>query len=312
VPFLFHVDPSILLCQFATLSPPINTWGTTTESFADTDVSADGSYEGFTVAFEDDYLGDEYPIMPSETDQDRLTYLQDVFEGSNDIVTAWKSSSSFCQRIDNNGAENRLFHSIKANIAPILNISSQLVHQPLHAMTPAHFASIYLNRDWNLLMMDYVNDRIENLENKATPQDILEMQRVWILQCIYSTATKNLFNDGSLWYRPIRSINIIYDRYSFLFNALGSDVAHQAFGVLEQRTLGVTIGPADDHDREVLPQIWGSFNQYNAIIGKMETHIGKVGGHFLLERITDVTIDDDKLRHISKTFAGQCPSFYQD
>jgi hypothetical protein len=64
--------------------------------------------------------------MPSERDQDRLTYLQDVFEGSNDIVTARKCSSSFCQRIDSNGAENRLFHSIKANIAPILNISSQL------------------------------------------------------------------------------------------------------------------------------------------------------------------------------------------
>jgi hypothetical protein len=233
VPFLFHVDPTfILLCQFATRSPPINTSGTTTESFADIDVSADDSYEGFTVAFEDDDFGGEYPCMPSETDQDRLTYLQDVFEGSNDIVTAWKSSSR--QRIDNNGAENRLFHSIKANIAPILNISSQLAHQPLHAMTPAHFASIYYNRDWYLLIMDYVNDRIESLENKATPQHILEMQRVWILQCIYSTAAKNLFNDGSLWYRPIRSINITYDRYSFLFNALGSDVAHLAFGVLEQ------------------------------------------------------------------------------
>jgi hypothetical protein len=258
VPFLFHVDPpSILLCQFATRSPPTNMSGTTTESFAYIDVSADGSYEDFTVAFEDDDFGDEYPFMPSETDQDRLTCLQDVFEGSNDIVTAWKSSSSFCQRIENNGAENRLFHSIKANIAPILNISSQLAHQPLHAKTPAHFASIYLNRDWYLLMMDYVNDRIENLENKATPQDILEMQRVWILQCIYSTTAKNLFNDGSLWYRPIRSINITYDRYSFLFNALGSDVAHQAFGVLEQQTLGVNTGPADDNDREVLPQVWG-------------------------------------------------------
>jgi hypothetical protein len=81
--------------------------GTTTESFADIDVTADGSYEGCTVAFEDYDFGDECPFMPTETDQDRLTYLQDVFEGSNDIVTAWKSSSSFCQRIDNNGAENR-------------------------------------------------------------------------------------------------------------------------------------------------------------------------------------------------------------
>jgi hypothetical protein len=42
--------------------------GTTTESFADIDVSADGSYEGFTVAFEDDDFGDAYPFMPTETD----------------------------------------------------------------------------------------------------------------------------------------------------------------------------------------------------------------------------------------------------
>jgi hypothetical protein len=41
----------------------------------------------------------------------------------------------------------------------------------------------------------------------------------------------------------------------------------------------------------------------NDVIGKIETHIGNVGKHFLFETLSDITIDDDKLRHTSRSFS---------
>jgi hypothetical protein len=41
--------------------------------------------------------------------------------------------------------------------------------------------------------------------------------------------------------------------------------------------------------------MWRSLNQHNDVIGKIETHIGNIGIHFLLEKFCDGTIDNDKL-----------------
>jgi hypothetical protein len=59
-------------------------------------------------------------------------------------------------------------------------------------LQPADFAAISLNRDWYLLLLDYLNSRIEDPADKATPQEVLEIQSVWMLQCFYSTTATKL------------------------------------------------------------------------------------------------------------------------
>jgi hypothetical protein len=66
-------------------------------------------------------------------------------------------------------------------VNPIQILSSRLAQKRLDAMTPADFASIYLNRDWYLLLLDYVHCRIEDPKQHATTKELLKMQRDWTL-----------------------------------------------------------------------------------------------------------------------------------
>jgi hypothetical protein len=49
--------------------------------------------------------------MPPENDQDRLAFIEDVFEGSTDIVPPWKSLLHRQQEF--NGEESRSLDSMK-------------------------------------------------------------------------------------------------------------------------------------------------------------------------------------------------------
>jgi hypothetical protein len=60
------------------------------ESMADIDVAGEGSYEGLTFAFDDDWPMKGASSFPYETDQERLEYIEDVFDGSSNTVSRWK------------------------------------------------------------------------------------------------------------------------------------------------------------------------------------------------------------------------------
>ena len=165
-----------------------------------------------------------YPVTVTlnEHDQDRRTYIEDVFDGSTDKVTPWKSLSSFSGTINLNAADNRLLDSMKRVLTPCLRSASHLVQKPVESLTAADFASVYLNRDWYL--SDYINDRIGNTDEPVTAMEIFQMQRVWMLQCVYGTTASNLFKGASNCYSPVRRLEISYERYSFLFRKLGADL----------------------------------------------------------------------------------------
>jgi hypothetical protein len=186
---------------------------TTDASVVDLDVTGDGTPEGMTSAFHED-----------DNEESRLAYIEDVLDGSSDRVTPWKSSSFFCCRIDVNGAENRLLDSMKRCIHPTLTVCSRLVQKPIETLRPADFASIFLNRDWFILLYDSINSRIEDPGKQSTIEEIFEMQRVWLLQCIYNTTAKNILQDGSEWFQPAHRLHISYDRYSYTFQQLGADL----------------------------------------------------------------------------------------
>jgi hypothetical protein len=60
------------------------------ESVLDSDVTGDVSNEGLTFAFDDDEPVEGDSFTPPEDDQERLAYMEDVFDGSTDIVSPWK------------------------------------------------------------------------------------------------------------------------------------------------------------------------------------------------------------------------------
>lgn len=161
------------------------------ESVVDEDVSGDGSHGGMTFAFDDDDLMEATSFFPPENEQQRLSYIEDIFEGSGDRVTSWKSVPSSVHKIEVNGAENRLLHSMKSIIQPVMTASYRLILKPTGSIIPADFAGIYANRDWYLMLLDYVNARIEDPNQHTTPLEIFEMHRVWMLQSIYGTTAKN-------------------------------------------------------------------------------------------------------------------------
>jgi hypothetical protein len=261
----------------------------TTDAVVDEDVSGDCYHEGLTYVFDD--------VDP--TDQDRLDYIEDVFEGSSDRVTPWKSLPSFSGSINVNGAENRLLESMKRCIEPCMQSAASLIKKPVESLTETDFASTYLNRDWYFLLLDYINDRMEHLHDRATPKEIFEMQRVWMLQCLYGTTAATLFDDPSDWYAPVRRLDLSHERYSFLFRILGAD--------LPEITVNVSV---DDGEQDVIPDVWGSFNQHNDVVSKLEQHVGNIGKRFLFENLTDVTIDDDKLAtpaNLLATMASNVP-----
>jgi hypothetical protein len=192
---------SIIILPFGNNIPGITALCSTSmpvvESVLDIDVTGDVSNEGLTFAFDDDEPVEGDSFTPPENDQERLAYMEDVFDGSTDIVSPWKRLPYSTGRIEVNGAESRLLDSMKRSIKPLLTSSSRLVHKNVDSMNPADFASIYLNTDWYLLVLHYINSRIDNPDEKTTPKEIFEMHRLWMLQCIYGETAMNLLHPGS-------------------------------------------------------------------------------------------------------------------
>jgi hypothetical protein len=98
--------------------------------------------------------------------------------------------------------------------------------------------------------------------------------------------------DNPLWYGPIKKVGISYARYSYLLMKLGDNAPE--ISVLNRGT--------ESQDDRAADVIWGSFNQYNEVVGKLERHMGDVGQKFIFDKVLDLTIDDDKLRHQSASF----------
>jgi hypothetical protein len=69
------------------------------ETICDDDVAGD-SAEGLTFAFQDDGLmeGESSLFSQSESDEQRRVYIQDVFEGSDDMVTRCRQEKKRCSR----------------------------------------------------------------------------------------------------------------------------------------------------------------------------------------------------------------------
>jgi hypothetical protein len=53
---------------------------------------------------------------------------------------------------------------------------------------------------------------MDTLYDDATPKEIFDMQRVWMLQSLYGTIVTNLFKGASDWYAPVRRLDLTHER----------------------------------------------------------------------------------------------------
>lgn len=80
-------------------------------------------------------------------------------------------------------------------------------------------------------------------------------------------------------------VKISFNRYKYLFNKLGLDLPT------------IDIFEHDSHlDESKQEKIWGSFEQFNPSIKKLEDLVSKIGSKLILPDNVSITIDDDKLR----------------
>jgi hypothetical protein len=135
---------------------------------------------------------------------------------------------------------------------------------------------------------------VEDPKDRPTINEIHKMQRIWVLQCIYEVTAKKLFSNKD-WYSKANNVLITYSRYIFLMNKLGAELP----------VISLLNRNSEAYDEEVADKVWGSFNEYNEVIGKLERHMGEIGQKFVFEQVTDITIDDDKLRHRSTSFRSE-------
>ena len=73
------------------------------------------------------------------------------------------------------------------------------------------------------MIQDFINFRVEDPKDRPTINEIHEMQRIWVLQCIYEVTAKKLFSNKD-WYSKANNVLITYSRYVFLMNKLGAEL----------------------------------------------------------------------------------------
>ena len=116
------------------------------------------------------------------------------------------------------------------------------------------------------MIQDYINFQVEDPKDRPTINKIHEMQRIWVLQCIYEVTAKKLFSNKD-WYSKANNVLITYSRYVFLINKLGAELP----------VISLLIRNSEAYDEEVADKVWGSFNEYNKVIYKLERHMGEIG-----------------------------------
>lgn len=219
----------------------------------------------------------------------RQQYFETSHDGSR--AKAWKHEDKvFCKKIVVNGSTDEALKRIKTILPKTLERLRTLSEVgPSKEMKEKDFLNVWFDRDCYLVVIDEIKAKIADPELHPKPFEIREMFRVFLLMMIHRETAHTLFQQPE-WYPKIKDVKISYQRYKFLFEKLGAGMPE------------VDLFVHDDDD-ESQQKIWGSFEQHNPSIKKMEMLIGSTGAHFMFDGdVCGITVDDDKLRHSSRSF----------
>ena len=133
------------------------------------------------------------------------------------------------------------------------------MRQPWKTSNVDDFASIYLKRNWHILVHDYINERFNPSDGDAVKfLEIMDMMKIWILWFYYGTTSVRLFDGKEGWYANTKDVSLTKDQYTFIIKKFGLDFPvldiYEEMG--EQEKKGNTI--------------WENFDQFNPIVSKLE------------------------------------------
>ena len=124
------------------------------------------------------------------TDLPLQEYCYDPFEeiDASSTVTSWKDIKCVCSRVEFDGVSKDLLKNVKSVVPKVLSVCQNKIRENVYEASPSSFLNLFLNRDFYIVMQDYLKDRMEfNTLTNDTPtfDEILEMVRVWILQFVF-------------------------------------------------------------------------------------------------------------------------------
>ena len=230
-------------------------------------------------------------VVNIDTSEDeRQEYIAESFCSTE--RTKWKYCGTNCIRMEVDYVDRYMFGKAKSLVKPTLQRCEAIMKCSWETSNVDDFTSIYLHRNWYILIHDYINERCQGSEKAVEFWEILEMMKVWILQFFYGTTATHLFQEKEDWFSKTAAIKITRERYAFIVHKLGAGLPE----------LDIYEGSVEEEESGI--QIWGNFEQFNPILTKLEQHIGDIGQSFLFGNL-DITIDDDKLRHSSSKFRDE-------
>ena len=196
-------------------------------------------------------------VMNIDTsEEERQEYLAEAFASTE--KTKWRYSKTSCTRMEVDYVERYMLGKAKSLVKPTLQRCESIMKSSWETSNVDDFASIYLNRNWYILLQDYINERCQGSEQAVQFWEILEMMKVWILQFFYGTTAARLFEEREGWFSKAAAIKITRERYTFIIDKLGAGLPE----------LDIYEGSVEEEESGI--QIWGNFEQFNPITTKLE------------------------------------------
>ena len=77
------------------------------------------------------------------------------------VITKWLHLKGNCFRVSVNYVDTYIMGKAKSLVKPKLELSEIIRRQPWKTSNVDDFALIYLNRNWYILVQDYINERFD-------------------------------------------------------------------------------------------------------------------------------------------------------
>lgn len=153
---------------------------------------------------------------------------------------------------------------------------------------------IFIHRDWYFLMEGLINSKLAPEEPRCTVPEVLEVQRMWMLQMIEKQTSQTLFRNDLQRWGLVKNLVMNESRYTKLIKSFKTTINE------------VQINADSDVDEETdsfnASAVWGNLLEQDELPRLLEEYVGKIGRKFVFDGVSDCTIDDDKLRHSSRGF----------
>ena len=165
----------------------------------------------------------EDAINDDTNGEEREKYTKDAFASREKNKLSY-SKEIFC-RVEVYYVDTYMLGKAEFLVKPTLELSESITRKPLKTSNVEYFAPIYLNRNWYILVQEYINYHFDPSEGAAVKNwEIIYMMKIWILQFYYGTTSTRLFDGKDFWYAKTKDVSLTKHQYMFIIKKLVSDL----------------------------------------------------------------------------------------